>query len=326
MLHTINLIISLGAAHKAVNSGVAIAHFGVPDTTTQITVTSKAHLKETFPPDSDISSESAIYRFPEMEMSSRKGSGSNSKSLGLHHFTQNNAIKLRSGVFLKEKTGRENVHFGDNLNLNVKSVRKKARPRKTSRKPTQTVPTENISIHPEEVVAERNDEHLSSYSNRKGENVNNVSHQESTHKNHANNVNDYSKQSFVSSNEYSNNQYSGTPNEANSNHGAKSGRPDIFLPGNERSKDVLTVKQNSQDIYVQQDHVDSEYDLVNPQVSYSYETATKISPVQKSRVQESGAYHNEGADDRQAERISKPIKDSPSKYVQEFFCSFNLCN
>ena len=291
------------------HSGVAFAHFGIPDTTTQITVTSKEHLKRKFPPDSDISSENAIYRFPEMELSSQNRGDATSKSLGLNHFTENNSDKSRTEVFSKNKIGRENVHFGKNLNLNVKSVRKKVKPRKTSRKLTQTQPSKDLLIYPQEVVTKR-------------ENVNTLSHQQPTHKNYANNVNGYSNQSFVQSNGYVR-QYSGVPNEANSNHEGRSERPNIFLPDNERNKDSLNVKQN-----IHEDSVDAEYDLANPQVSYSYETATKRSPVQSSRVQKGGTYDNQGVDDREAERINKPVKEqhqvSQSKCIENFCFLFRL--
>ena len=288
---------------------MAFAHFGIPDTTTQIAVTSKEHLKRKFPPDSDISSENAIYRFPEMEMSSQKGSGATSKSLGLNHFTENNSDKSRTGVFSKIEIERQNVHFGKNLNLNVKSVRKKAKPRKASRKSTQTRPSKNILTYPQEVVTKR-------------KNVNTLSHQEPAHKNYANNVNDYSNQSFVQSNGYLS-QYSGVTNDANSNREGLSERPSIFLPGNEGNKDSLDVKQN-----IQQDNVYAEYDLTNPQVSYSYETATKRSPVQSSRVQKGGTYDNQGVDDRETEGINKPVKEqhqvSQSKCIENFCFLFRL--
>ena len=298
-----------GAVHKAVHSGVAFAHFGIPDTTTQITVTSKEHLKRKFPPDSDISSENAIYRFPEMEMSSQNRSDATSKSLGLNHFTENNSDKSRTRVSSKNKIGRENVHFGNNLNLNVKSVRKKAKPRKVPKKSTQTQISKDILIHPQEVVTKR-------------ENVNTLSHQEPSHKNYANNVNGYSNQSFVQSNGYLR-QYSGVPNEVNSNPEGRSERPNIFLPANERSQDALDVNQN-----IQRDNVDADYDLANPQVSYSYETATKRSPVQSSRVQKGGTYDNQGVDDRETEGINKPVKEqhqvSQSKCIENFSFLFRL--
>ena len=192
-------------------------------------------------------------------------------------------INQEREFFAKNKIGPENVHFGNNLNLNVKSVRKKAKPRKASRKSTQTRPSKDLLIHPREVVTKR-------------ENVNTLSHQEPAHKNYANNVNDYSNQSFVQSNGYLS-QYSGVTNDANSNREGISERPSIFLPGNEGNKDPLDVKQN-----IQLDNVDAEYDLTNPQVSYSYETATKRSPVQSSRVQKGGTYDNQGVDDRECRR------------------------
>ena len=89
------------------------------------------------------------------------------------------------------------------------------------------------------------------------------------------------------------------------------------------AKIALDVNQN-----IQRDNVDADYDLANPQVSYSYETATKRSPAQSSRVQKGGTYDNQGVDDRETEGINKPVKEqhqvSQSKCIENFCFLFRL--
>ena len=299
----------------AVNNGAAFAHFGRQDITTQISVTTNQPLKQKFPTDSDISSQSAIYRFPDstnqnrsshsrkltanqfvsnMAKSANQNTSSHSRKLSTNQFGSNKAIPQYSGVLSTSQIRADIVNIGNNLNPNVNALNLRTntnllpsfsepQPRNVITSRARTTPSNDILIYPQEVMTKRDQTRVGgSY---RSHNIPVVSKNYPLQQ--SNNVQSGGPGTYAGTN-------GNLPNQPTS---SSQQRPITLLTYNKRNGDAFNANHGFQDVYVHEDNTNVEYDLITPEISYSFDTATKITPHDKSSVQKTLAYQNEVVDD-----------------------------
>ena len=308
-----------GSKHDTVSNGIAVALFGLQDETTHISNSTKDHLKLKFPPDSDISSQMAIYRFTETESANQNASSKSGKLL-TNQIGTGRVIQRDADDVSTNQMGSGNINFGNNLNADVDALNVRTKShiipevtpshsRNAIHTKTRMLRSNDNFIYPQDVVNKRENSDAALYvpsGSKKASRKNPFKHP--TEANYVNNVNSYPRHTTTKSNR--NGKYAirtGTEkvptllNNYNS-HPRRSQGPATLATRNKNAEDK-DFKNGFQGVYVRQDNADTAYDPITSEISYLYETATKTVPHRgcgtRKRTEDSINYQNEMANDRE---------------------------